>query len=292
MKTGKLFILINPAAGKNEPILETINEVFQDSGLELNVHILAENEDPAALVSEAAQNTDVVAIYGGDGSVTAASGALIGTDTPLAIIPGGTANVMAKELSIPQDAEVALRLIRDGDYQLKRIDTGVVNDRPFLLRVNLGIMASMITETDPELKDKLGQFAYGLATIKTIREAEPVTYQLMLDGEHITATGVSLTITNSGSLGIGDLQLQPGISVSDGLLDVVLLKDAGLTSVIKAAGGSLLGRETEAVCHWKAKTITVTLPERQTYLCDDCEDQATQLSLHIVPASLTVIVPW
>lgn len=63
MKTGKLFILINPAAGKNEPILETINEVFQDSGLELNVHILAENEDPAALVSEAAQNTDVVAIY-------------------------------------------------------------------------------------------------------------------------------------------------------------------------------------------------------------------------------------
>lgn len=291
MKTGKLFILINPAAGKNEPILETINEVFQDSGLELNVHILAENEDPAALVSEAAQNTDVVAIYGGDGSVTAASGALIGTDTPLAIIPGGTANVMAKELSIPQDAEVALRLIRDGNYQLKRIDTGVVNDRPFLLRVNLGIMASMITETDPELKDKLGQFAYGLATIKTIREAEPVTYQLMLDGEHITATGVSLTITNSGSLGIGDLQLQPGISVSDGLLDVVLLKDAGLTSVIKAAGGSLLGRETEAVCHWKAKTITVTLPERQTYLCDDCEDQATQLSLHIVPASLTVIVP-
>lgn len=198
---------------------------------------------------------------------------------------------MAKELSIPQDAEVALRLIRDGDYQLKRIDTGVVNDRPFLLRVNLGIMASMITETDPELKDKLGQFAYGLATIKTIREAEPVTYQLMLDGEHITATGVSLTITNSGSLGIGDLQLQPGISVSDGLLDVVLLKDAGLTSVIKAAGGSLLGRETEAVCHWKAKTVTVTLPERQTYLCDDCEDQATQLSLHIVPASLTVIVP-
>ena len=291
MKTGKLFILINPAAGENEPILETINEVFQDSGLELNVHILAENEDPAALVSEAAQNTDVVAIYGGDGSVTAASGALIGTDTPLAIIPGGTANVMAKELSIPQDAEVALRLIRDGDYQLKRIDTGVVNDRPFLLRVNLGIMASMITETDPELKDKLGQFAYGLATIKTIREAEPVTYQLMLDGEHITATGVSLTITNSGSLGIGDLQLQPGISVSDGLLDVVLLKDAGLTSVIKAAGGSLLGRETEAVCHWKAKTVTVTLPERQTYLCDDCEDQATQLSLHIVPASLTVIVP-
>ncbi|MDR6944778.1 diacylglycerol/lipid kinase family protein [Mucilaginibacter pocheonensis] len=291
MKTGKLFILINPAAGKNEPILETINEVFKDSGLELNVHILAENEDPAALVSEAAQNTDVVAIYGGDGSVTAASGALIGTDTPLAIIPGGTANVMAKELSIPQDAEVALRLIRDGNYQLKRIDTGVVNDRPFLLRVNLGIMASMITETDPELKDKLGQFAYGLATIKTIREAEPVTYQLMLDGEHITATGVSLTITNSGSLGIGDLQLQPGISVSDGLLDVVLLKDAGLTSVIKAAGGSLLGRETEAVCHRKAKTITVTLPERQTYLCDDCEDQATQLSLHIVPASLTVIVP-
>ena len=137
-------------------------------------------------------DADLIAVYGGDGSVTEAASALIGSETPLAIIPGGTANVLSKELNIPQDTETALIMIRDGRFELKTIDTGLVNDLTFLLRVNMGIMAEMITETDPDLKDKIGQLAYGVATRKSIHKAEPLGYQLNIGGKPIEVTCVAM----------------------------------------------------------------------------------------------------
>jgi len=286
-----IFFIINPFSGKDEPVEAIIRQVFKDSEQKITVYVLKEGEDPAEVARGAISEADLIAVYGGDGSVTEVASALINTNMPLAIIAGGTANVLSKELGIPQNTEDALTYIQEGRYHFKTIDTGTVNGRPFLLRVNLGIMAEMITETDPELKDKIGQMAYGVATVKSLANAVPVNYYLNIDGKLIDATGVSLTVTNSGSMGIGDFQLQPGISVSDGLLDVILMKDAGFLSIIKAAGGALFGTETDAVSHWTCKEVTVTLPREQGYLCDDCEVKDTELNIKVVPASLTVVVP-
>jgi diacylglycerol kinase (ATP) len=286
-----IFFIVNPFAGKDEPVVQTIHEIFNGSDQKITIHEMKDGEDPAEIARRALSTASMIAIYGGDGSATGVASALINTNMPLAIIPGGTANVLSKELCIPQDTEDALTFIRDGKYRLKVIDTGTVNDRPFLLRINLGIMSDMITETDPGLKDKIGQMAYGVTTVKTLANAEPVSYQLNIDGEVTEAKGVSLSVTNSGHMGIGDFQLQPGISVSDGLLDVILMKDAGILSIIKAAGGALFGTETDAVSHWTCKQVTVTLPNEQTYLCDDCEVKAKELTIKIVPASLTMVVP-
>ena len=291
MKAPHLFFIVNPSAGKDEPIVEQIGEVFRDSGTVITVHVLDKEEEPAELIRSVLNETDLVAVYGGDGSVTQAAAGLIGTGKPLLIIPGGTANVFAKELGIPQDTMEALKLFRDQKYRLQAVDTGLVNGRSFLLRVNLGIMAEMITETDPGLKDKIGQLAYGVAAVKSAVNTEPVAYHLTIDGKTAEATGVALTVTNSGSIGIGGLQMYPEISVNDGLLDIILLKDAGLLSLLKAAGSSLLNQTTDAVDHWAGKDITIRLPEKQAYLCDDCEAEAKELTLKVVPGSLTIAVP-
>jgi diacylglycerol kinase (ATP) len=286
----KIFLIINPASGNDEPVTEIVNRIFgADEGL--LIHVLKKHDDLSAIIHEALTKADLIAIYGGDGTVTEAAAALIGSGKPLAIIPGGTANVLSKELHIPQDTEDALILLRDRKFTLKTMDTGLVNDQPFLLRINLGIMADMITKTDPELKDNLGQLAYCISTLKSINEATPIDYRLVIDGQQINTTGVSLTITNSGSMGIGSLQLKPGISISDGLLDVILLKDTGFVSLIKAAGSTLFGNDVEEVSHWTCKEIEITLPEKQTYLCDDTEAIADKLSIKVVPSSLTVAVP-
>jgi diacylglycerol kinase (ATP) len=286
-----IFFIINPSSGKDEPVMDIINQVFSDEAQRIKTHVLKETEDLAEIVKQALKNADLIAVYGGDGTITQAAAALIGTGKPLAIIPGGTANVVSKELNIPQDTEEALLLLRDGGFQFVTIDTGLVNDQPFLLRINFGIMAEMITNTDPQLKDNVGQLAYAVSTMKSISEAKPVTYLLNIDGEEINASGVSLTVTNSGSVGIGSLQLQSGISVTDGLLDVILLKDASVFSLIKAAGSSLFGKEVEEVSHWTGKEIAITLPDEQVYLCDDFEARARQLTINIVPSSLIVAVP-
>lgn len=290
MHINHIFFIINPASGKDEPVTEMISEVFRDSPLEITVHVLDKHDDPAAIARKAAATAGLVAVYGGDGSITTAAAGLIGTDTPLAIIPGGTANVLSKELGIPQDTTEALQLLRDGRWQPKVMDTGTVNGTPFLLRINLGIMAEMITGADPSLKEKIGQLAYSVSTIKSVSAAEPVNYELNIDGQEHHVSGVSLTVTNSGSMGIGQLQLWPGISITDGLLDVVLLKDADFITILKAAG-TLAGIESDAVSHWACKEIIITLPAEQTYLCDDCEAKNNQLAIKVVPASLTVAAP-
>jgi diacylglycerol kinase (ATP) len=291
MSFNHIHFIINPASGKQEPILSYINEVLADTDTDWDITVTKKDRTAGDIARKLAGQTDLVAVYGGDGSVTEVASALFRTGTPMAIIPGGTANVMAKELNIPVDTKAALQLLKTDQYQIKAIDMGLMNDHPFLLRINLGIMADMVLQADRKLKDNIGQLAYGVTAIKTIAEAEPADYNLQIDGENVNETGVSLTITNSGNMGVGDFALQPGISVTDGLLDVILLKDASILSLLKVAGSAFLQNETEAVMHRQCKQVTITLDREQKIICDDFEYLTKEIIIKVVPASVNILVP-
>jgi diacylglycerol kinase (ATP) len=286
-----IHFIINPAAGKEEPILSYINNVFGESNINWDISVTKKNGNTAGIVRSLVNKTDLIAVYGGDGSVTEVAGLLHNGNMPMAIIPGGTANVMAKELNIPIETVAALELLKGNNYTTKAIDMGLVNDHPFLLRVNLGIMADMVLQTDRKLKNNLGQLAYGITAFKTIADAGYTKYKLEIDGETIEETGVSLTVTNSGNIGIGDFALQPGISITDGLLDVILLNNANITSLLKVAGSTLLQSETDAVKHWQCRQITIRMEKEHKYICDDCEKSASILNIKVVPGSIKIVVP-
>jgi diacylglycerol kinase (ATP) len=291
MKFKHIHFIINPASGKEEPILSYINQVFDNSDINWDVTVTKRGISAGDSARTLIGKTDLIAVYGGDGCVTEVASALYDTAMPMAIIPGGTANVMAKELAIPIDTKEAIQLLISGQVSFKTIDMGLMNDHPFLLRVNLGIMADMILETDRDLKDNIGQLAYGVTAIKTIANAEPIKYQLEIDGKYIEESGVSLTVTNSGNMGIGDFALQPGISITDGLLDVILLKDTNLVSLLKVAGSTLLQNETDAIRHWSCKQVIITTEQEQHFICDDYEETARVLNIKVVPAAIRILVP-
>jgi diacylglycerol kinase (ATP) len=290
MKFKHIHFIINPASGKEEPILTYINQVFDGSAIKWDVSVTQRHKNPGDIAKKLIGKTDLIVVYGGDGSVTDTARALHGTNTPMAIIPGGTANVMAKQLQIPLDTISALELIKS-HHKLKAVDMGLVNGHPFLLRVNLGIMADMILQADRGLKDTIGQLAYGYTTIKTLVNASPVKYRLKIDGEQIEETAVSLTITNSGNIGIAGLNMLPGISITDGLLDVILMGDNDLTSVLKIAGNTLLQNPTEALKHWRCKNIVIQTDAEQAFIRDDCEQKAKKLTIKVVPAAINILVP-
>jgi diacylglycerol kinase (ATP) len=289
MKFKHIHFIINPAAGKKEPILSFINEAFDETNIDWDITVTKRGTNIGKIASELIGKTDLIVVYGGDGCVTEVAGALAGSDTPLGIIPGGTANVMSKELGIPQDAVEALALLKAEDLVIRQIDMGTVNNMPFLLRINMGIMADMVLQTDRELKDNIGQLAYGITAIKTIAEATPVEYTLKLDGQEIKESGVLLTITNSGHIGIGDFALQPGISITDGKLDVILLKDASLLSLIKTAGSTLLQNKTDAVKHWQVEEVLVDSSNEFSFVCDDREEKAASLIIRVKPGSIKIV---
>ena len=115
-----IHIVVNPASGKNEPILNTVNDAFQPAAVSWNVSVTNAYGDAAKQAREAAASgADIVVAYGGDGTVMEVVNGLMGTGVPLGILPGGTGNVLSNELYIPQTLADAAAVIVDEGSQIR-----------------------------------------------------------------------------------------------------------------------------------------------------------------------------
>jgi YegS/Rv2252/BmrU family lipid kinase len=287
----RVYVVINPDAGQDHPILATLNRAFRAADLDWDIGITKADGDAGRLAQAAVQaGYDVVAALGGDGTVADVASSLAGSQTPLAILPGGTANVMAVELGVPHDLALAMTLLT-GEHRVRNIDVGRLRDRKFLLRVGLGLEASMVEGAERELKDRVGVLAYGVSAVQALREPVLSTYRIVLDGDVVEATGVGCVIANVGSLGQGQLTLSPDILVDDGLLDVVVLERADLASLLSLASSVLRGVPVEGLLHWQAREVTVMADPPQPIQVDGEIIEPGPISAWIDPSALKVIVP-
>jgi len=290
MQFSQIHIIVNPASGKEEPILSYLNNVFLLAGIHWLVSVTTPDNKAYDIARSLIGKTELIVVYGGDGSIAEVAAALYGCDTPMAIIPGGTANVMSKELGIPQEAMDAIKLIAYGHTKVICIDMAMANHTPFLLRVNLGIMADMILQANRGLKDSFGQLAYGITAVQTLVNSHPQRYHLLIDGREYVEEGVTLTVTNAGNIGISDYSFLPHINVTDGYLDVILMNNTDLLSLMRVAGTMLFQTESEVLKHWRCKAVTITLDAPAHYICDDSEQQASVIDIKMMPKVLKVLV--
>lgn len=291
MKFKKIHIIINPASGQDEPILSYLHKAFRDSGIDWEVSIIKKDNDALTFAQQWVDKVDAIAVYGGDGTISTVAQILKGKNTPLAIIPGGTANVISKQLGIPQNTIEAIDLLKSSDIECIQVDMASANDELFMIRVNLGIMAQMVLEASQELKNKVGQLAYGITAIQSIVKSDLIKYKMKIDGQIVLEEGVALTITNFGNIGIGDYSFLPDISINDGFLDVILLNQANLMSVLRIAGTTIMKTESDVLKHWKCKEIEISMDTSQKYILDDFEKEAVSLHIKVIPNALKVIVP-
>lgn len=235
---------------------------------------------------------DAIAVYGGDGTIMEAARSLANSDIPLYILPGGTANIMAKELQIPLFLESALRLLIREDTNIRPIDMGCMNETPFLLRVSIGTMADMIIDADPHTKANFGQLAYSMAAIQKLSESSPVTYTIIADNKKYIETGVSLVIANSGNIGFSGVPFVPDIRVDDGYLDVLVLKKKDVPSLTAIIGEAVINRSLhESIAHWRVKKASISAKPEQRVLCDDIEFDSTRLDIEVLPKAILIAVP-
>src|SRR5579859_5577907 len=118
----QIHVIINPISGRPQPVLYTLNSVFRQAGVKWDVSVTHESGDARrAACKAAAEGADVVAVYGGDGTVLEAATGLLETNTPLAILPGGTANVLSIELGIPYDLAAAARIACRADSPFRPV---------------------------------------------------------------------------------------------------------------------------------------------------------------------------
>ncbi len=294
-KIRNIRIIINPASGIGESILPVINACMKEAGIKWEASITHEAGDAIQFAKDAVkEGIDALAVYGGDGTVMEAISGMIGSELPLVILPGGSANVLATELGIPNDLKEACELLGEGSLETKTIDVGQFDKRYFVARISIGFEAYVVKGAERETKNKIGIFAYFFSAMAALKKSKKAVYHLKIDGQEHEVKGLACFITNTGNLGFSKISFDKHIDVSDGLLDVIVVRKANL-SMFKLVVVTFLKRERpdnlELVEHWQGKDISVSSSPKQAAQCDG--DVLGKISLHIkvVPGAIKVLVP-
>lgn len=291
----KLRTIINPVAGQEEPVLAVLARVLGEAGVELDVRITRGADDASRFAHEAlADRVDVVAAYGGDGTVAAAAAALAGTETPLAILPGGTGNAIARDLGIPLELEPAVELAIHGSAGARPVDAMAFGERLGLLRIGVGADARLVRDASRERKNRWGWSAYLFEALAQMYEGERTAYRLAVDGEELEVEALTCLVANIGRLGRGDLTLGHEISPFDGKLDVLVIRDADLGSVA-ALGASLLGLRDPgadgALWHLQAARVRIESDTPQAIHCDGDLAGETPIDVEVRAGAVRIVLP-
>ena len=250
-------------------------------------------EDPGqGLTAKAvAEGVDLVMAQGGDGTVMACVTGLAGTDVPLAVLPGGTGNLLATNFDIPADLEAAVDVALHGDRV--RLDVAAMDDDRFVVMGGVGFDAAMLRDADPRLKEHLGAVAYVLSGFKHLRR-RATCFRLHLDDRRIDRTGQGVLVGNLGRLQ-GGLPVMPDARPDDGLLDVAVLQTRTVADWLALAVRVLLRRRRKdpQLEAFQARRVEIDCdrPQPVERDGDPLDTPRDHLVIEVVPAALTLCVP-
>lgn len=285
--------LLNPLASSHEEVEGLIRAQLGSLSPQFDLQITTHAGHAEEVAREAvAKKVELIVVHGGDGTVMEVARAVKNSGTALVILPGGTANVLAKELGLPLDPRTVLDELMTDQLQEKNIDMGIINAQPFMLRVNFGIFATMITETTREQKNQFGIISYVASALEQLQVVEETEYTLTFDGVERVVSGIGLMIANTANLGIGGLRLEQSVLVDDGKLDALLVTKADLPALVSLAGTSLVEHiESPFLKHWQFSVGTVVPVPVGAVICDDEAIEPPEFQIQVIPKSLKVLVP-
>lgn len=189
-------------------------------------------------IARQASNEDfhAIVVAGGDGTINEAVNGLVGTDMPMAVIPLGTANVLAAEIGLSSNSTNVARTIISGTA--KPAHLGLVNGRHFILMAGIGFDAHVVKNVRPQMKRRFGKGAYVLETLRALSTFTFQTYHLNLDGQDWQAA--SAIIANGHYYG-GRFVCAPDASLDQTDLHCCLFAKPGRWNTMRYAGGLLTG---------------------------------------------------
>jgi len=240
----KYAFIVNPAAGTGfaEKTMNRMIPMLDRRGIEYEVFYTTgpghATEIAAKLADE--KTAGAVVAVGGDGTAGETAAGLAGTGMPMGIIPAGTGNDFIKSAGIPNEPEKALELILQG--KPRAIDTGTVNDSFFLNVCGTGFDVTVLDFAEKEKKKHRGLTPYLLGLIKAITHYRSVRLDLTADGQGKNGRYLICSIANGRYIG-GGIPICPAADISDGKLDLVLIRNVHRWQIPFYLPGLMLSRD-------------------------------------------------
>lgn len=250
-----------------------------------------------------AQNRELVIACGGDGTVNEVINGLAGSSVPMALLPAGTANILAKELGIPWNIPAAARMIPTSN--MRRIALGSVMNasaegrveesqgcRYFLCVAGAGPDGAMVQAVDPELKDRAGIMAFWAEGVRQLIKYSFPRMSISRAQSNLSAT--LIVVGRTANYG-GPFRITSGASLFEDDFEIVAYTTGSRFRYLVALPALLFGqlRKMKGIFAWKTREVTCLPANGQTIYAQVDGEPVGTLPLHfrIVPDALTLVVP-
>ncbi|MDJ0339132.1 diacylglycerol kinase family protein [Cryobacterium sp. PH31-O1] len=310
-------VIYNPIKVDVDAMKAVVAHEEAANGWDLTVWLSTSAEDPgqgcAAKALESAAS--VVIVAGGDGTVRAVAEGLKDGATPMALIPSGTGNLLARNLELSLD-DVPLCVHTAFTGVDRKIDLGLIeitraggaeSSHVFLVMAGLGLDAKMLANTDDDLKKKAGWLAYVSALATTLRDKNELRFRYSLNrGPTRPTRAHTIIVANCGSLP-SNIVLLPDAAVDDGQFDIALLRPEGFVGWVHIfvkiiwengvlrrtrAGRALMTKEVSALRYVRAEELSVRLERPEQIELDGDEfGEAAGFDVRVDPGGLTIKLP-
>jgi diacylglycerol kinase (ATP) len=295
---GRCAVIANPIK-VSDGFREAVTEALREGGWAEPVWLETTESDPgrSMAATAVAEQVDLVIAAGGDGTVRVVADGLAGTGIPMGIVPEGTANLLSRNLGIPQNELEAIAVALTGRTRaidLVKLAVDGNEGEHFAVMAGMGIDAMIMDETNPDLKDKIGPAAYVVAGAKALGRL-PVPMRIKVDNHHVHRRRAMICVVGNVSTLTGNLVLIPGAKPDDGLLDVYVASPHRFTHWVRVFLRLLTRRRQgsdDRVDQWRGRRVEVVLERPDNYQLDgDVVGELRRLVAEVQPRALSVRVP-
>jgi YegS/Rv2252/BmrU family lipid kinase len=246
---------------------------------------------PKAVARALREGADLVFAWGGDGMVQRCADALAGSEADLAIVPAGTANLLASNLGLPKELEEAVDVGLHGER--RPIDLGKMNGEHFAVMAGAGFDARLIGGAKRSMKDRVGRFAYIWTGTQALR-ADPVKAKIDVDGDRWFDGEASCVLVGNVGTILGGVTAFDDATPDDGMLDVGVVTASSRLEWLRVLSRATTGRTDRSplVSITKARRVDVRLGAKTPYELDGGDRPPTdRLKVRVQPSALTLRVP-
>ena len=248
----KALLLYNPAAGRIpiRPFIGGIMRPLRMAGWKVEVVETISGRDSTRLAHQAAlEKFDGVFAIGGDGTVGQVASGLINSDTALAVLPGGTMNVWARELGLYTFDLLHLGALRQNarllaNAQVHRVDVGMCNGNPFLLWAGVGLDARIVSQLEPRKRfaKYLSVPQYVAASVWTASTWHGMDLHVWSGDQSVDGHFLLAVVTNIRRYVGGMAVLSPEAYIDDGEMDLWLMSGNNVADAFRHFFDILAGR--------------------------------------------------
>lgn len=279
MNRKKVLVLINPNSGKKnskESVLDALN-VFSANNYQMEIYLSQKPMDVTHYIEENGKRFDVVAVFGGDGTLNEATNGLMKLKHKpvISYFPTGTMNDFGTNFGLTNDMKQCANIACVG--HIESFDVGKINSRYFNYVAGFGAFCNVSYETKQELKKQIGNLAYIIKAIHEIPNLHPYHVKMNLDGKVFEKDLMFGLIINGNRVAGFEMVEQADNTFKDGLFDIILVEHTPNPLELYNYPLGVLHPELNMkyVERYQAKSIIIESQEKLAWTLDGEEGEET-----------------